>query len=287
MPPAHPEASIPVRTIYEGWTTFGIATVTQPDGTPIGRCVEHHGAATAVLPYDPVRRTALLVRQVRVGVAWWGGDGELDEAPAGGLDGGAPDETARREAMEEAGVALSALEAVGCFYPMPSVSTERIHLFLAPYAANDRVAAGGGLAAEDETGRCQGGDAGRARGRLRRWSPLRHEDDGPSAGAAAAQARAVLTGTSPQRDRSRSRASAVGLPAHRSALTSAHSAQREPPLQNGIEVLGERVPPRRSSLSAPQILAKQAPPCVEVPDDAKGRRWEFEKTVQVRSRTTG
>lgn len=152
LPP--PPNFLPLRVVYQGWSTFGVATVAQPDGTRVERCLEHHGAAAVVLPYDPARRTALLVRQVRVGPAWWGGDGQLDEAPAGGLDErldrGAPEETARREALEEAGVRLGVLEPVGCLYPMPSVSTERLHLFLARYAAADRVAAGGGLAEEDE-----------------------------------------------------------------------------------------------------------------------------------------
>ena len=146
--------TLPLRLVYEGWTTFGVATVTQPNGTTVNRCLEHHGEAAVVLPYDPVRRTALLVRQVRVGPAWWGGDGQLDEAPAGGLDealdGGVPEDTARREALEEAGVRLGVLEPIASLYPMPSVSTERIHLFLSPYAADDRIAAGGGLAEEDE-----------------------------------------------------------------------------------------------------------------------------------------
>ncbi len=33
---------------------------------------------------------------------------------------------------------------------MPAVSTERIHLFLAPYSASDRTGPGGGLAHEGE-----------------------------------------------------------------------------------------------------------------------------------------
>jgi hypothetical protein len=33
---------------------------------------------------------------------------------------------------------------------MPAVSSERIHLFLAPYETADRVAAGGGMAEEGE-----------------------------------------------------------------------------------------------------------------------------------------
>jgi hypothetical protein len=33
---------------------------------------------------------------------------------------------------------------------MPGISTETIHLFLAAYSATDRVAAGGGLEAENE-----------------------------------------------------------------------------------------------------------------------------------------
>lgn len=142
--------TLPFRSVYEGWTTFGVATLTQPDGSAVERVLENHGEAAVVLPYDPVRRTALLVRQARVGPAWHGGDGLLVEAPAGGLDGDTPEETARREAMEEAGVRLGPLEPVACTFSMPSVSSERLHLFLAPYCAADRVAAGGGLADEGE-----------------------------------------------------------------------------------------------------------------------------------------
>ena len=83
--------------------------------------------------------------------AWWnGGDGLLDEAPAGRMEDGTPAETARREAMEETGLRLEALEPVGAPFSMPGISTERMHLFLARYEAADRIAAGGGLAQENE-----------------------------------------------------------------------------------------------------------------------------------------
>ncbi len=45
---------------------------------------------------------------------------------------------------------LGAVEPVVAAWSMPGLSSERIHLFLAPYAAADRVAAGGGKAEEGE-----------------------------------------------------------------------------------------------------------------------------------------
>jgi len=42
------------------------------------------------------------------------------------------------------------VEPVAAAWSMPAVSSERIHLYLAPYGAADRVEAGGGLAEEGE-----------------------------------------------------------------------------------------------------------------------------------------
>ena len=79
-----------------------------------------------------------------------GGEPNLVEAIAGLLDEDDPETCARREAMEEAGLRLTALEPVGVIWTSPGYSTERISLFLAPYTAADRVAEGGGLAEESE-----------------------------------------------------------------------------------------------------------------------------------------
>jgi 8-oxo-dGTP pyrophosphatase MutT (NUDIX family) len=60
------------------------------------------------------------------------------------------EDTAVREALEECGVALTRLEAVGSPFSSPGVSSERVDLFLAAYSAGDRKAGGGGVAGEHE-----------------------------------------------------------------------------------------------------------------------------------------
>ena len=143
-------AAFDLKILHQGWNTFGIATLRLADGRAVERALEHHGEAVCVLPYDPVGRTALLVRQARVGPMFWGERGEIDEAPAGGLDDDDPAAAAIREAFEETGVALRTLEPIGRIYSMPSVSSERLHLYLAPYAASDLTGTGGGLHEEGE-----------------------------------------------------------------------------------------------------------------------------------------
>lgn len=139
------------RMIYSGWGRFLLLDVELGDGRIHQRQIEDHGEAAAVLPYDPRRKTALLVRQPRVAPLYSGLEPYLVEAAAGMIDPGeAPAATAAREALEELGVRLGEIEPVVGAWSMPACSSERIHLFLAPYAAADRVAAGGGMEEEGE-----------------------------------------------------------------------------------------------------------------------------------------
>ncbi len=88
---------------------------------PINRAAFISGDAVTVLPYDPVRDHVLLVEQFRAG-PYARGDTQpwLLEAIAGRVDPGeTPEDTARREAVEEAGLQLGALLPVANYYPRP------------------------------------------------------------------------------------------------------------------------------------------------------------------------
>lgn len=138
------------KCAYSGWMTFSIVAVRLKDGRIMRREVVEHGRAACVLPYDAVRRKALLVRQMRVPVYLATGETILLEAIAGMLDEGDAQATARREALEEAGLRLGALEPIATAWSSPGILTERVDLFLASYSESDRVGAGGGLAEEHE-----------------------------------------------------------------------------------------------------------------------------------------
>ena len=142
-------ATILSRTlVYDGWYKLWRLRVRMPSGAEVERHIEDHGTAVAVLPYDPVRRVAMLVSMPRAPVIDLG-QPPLLEAIAGTIEQDAG-ESAKREAMEEGGVRLSKLEFVAEVWSLPALSTERLSLYLAPYGADDRIGIGGGAEGEHE-----------------------------------------------------------------------------------------------------------------------------------------
>ncbi len=140
-----------VEVLYDGWEKNLLLTVRlERTGKVRTYQVGHHGDSSSVLVYDPARRVAAMVFQHRASQAWRGLSERLMEIPSGLTDGEAPDVAARREVLEEAGIRLTDIEHVGDFWVMPGVSTELASVYLAAYSAADRVAAGGGVAGEDE-----------------------------------------------------------------------------------------------------------------------------------------
>ena len=141
---------ISLEPLHQGWSSFYVATVRTPSGEELRRELEDHGQAVAVLPYDPDRRLAMLVRQFRTPVLHAAGRQSLLECPAGILESRDPAEDARREVVEEVGLELETLEPVATVWTSAGISTERLHLFLARYRAKDVIGEGGGLAEEHE-----------------------------------------------------------------------------------------------------------------------------------------
>jgi ADP-ribose pyrophosphatase len=108
------------------------------------------GNVAAVLPYDPLTDTVVMIEQFRVGAIGDQRGAWLLEIVAGLMEPGEqPEEVARREAMEEAGLAVRRIESIARFFATPSKSSELTHLFCGEV---DASGAGGvhGLAHEGE-----------------------------------------------------------------------------------------------------------------------------------------
>jgi len=89
------------------------------------------GRVVAILPVDLVREEVVLIRQFRLAAQLANGRGSLIEIVAGHVEAGEDlAEAARRECLEEIGVAPSALVELFSFVPTPGASDEEITLFL-------------------------------------------------------------------------------------------------------------------------------------------------------------
>ncbi|MDN6873532.1 ADP-ribose pyrophosphatase [Pseudomonas citronellolis] len=87
--------------------------------------------AVCVLPYDPQRDEVVLIEQFRVGALEAGVNPWLLELVAGLIDKDEePEEVARREAVEEAGLNLGALWPISQYLPSPGGCNELVHLFV-------------------------------------------------------------------------------------------------------------------------------------------------------------
>jgi ADP-ribose pyrophosphatase len=114
------------------------------------REVYDRGNGATILLFDAARRTVVLTRQFRLPAFMNGHSGYLIETAAGLLDDASPEARIRLEAEEETGYRVGTVEPVFEAFMSPGSVTERLHFFMAPYSADDRISAGGGLADEGE-----------------------------------------------------------------------------------------------------------------------------------------
>ncbi|MDE2184340.1 MAG: NUDIX hydrolase [Alphaproteobacteria bacterium] len=123
------------------------------DGTMSGamrRVIVPRPDAVAAVVVNAARQSVVLIRQFRY-AAYTKGDGWMIEVAAGLIDDGeTPEQAIRREVLEETGYEAGTLARLGRFYVSPGYSSERVILFLAETHGEAPVAAGGGLAHEDE-----------------------------------------------------------------------------------------------------------------------------------------
>jgi ADP-ribose pyrophosphatase len=115
------------REVFRGKITYlTVDTVDLPNGHRADLEILHHPGGAAIVAIDDQNRVCLLhqFRHAAGGYVW--------ELPAGKLElDEAPELTAQRELIEEAGVAASTWSSLGISLSSPGVFTERIHLYLA------------------------------------------------------------------------------------------------------------------------------------------------------------
>lgn len=175
------------------WPRFGGG-----HGPAVTRAAFVSGDAVTVLPYDPVRDRVLLVEQFRAG-PFARGDRHpwLLEAVAGRIDPGeTPEDAARREAEEEAGLRMGDLLPVAAYYSTPGAKTEYLYSFVGLSDLRDGTAGVFGLADEAED----------IRGHLVAFDAL----IGLIASGEVNNGPLILTALWLQRERGRLRAEAVG-----------------------------------------------------------------------------
>lgn len=144
-----------VEVTSDGWHVLRRTTLDyrRRDGqwTTQQRETYDRGNGATVLLYDLAERTVLLSRQFRFPAYVNGSpDGMLIETAAGLLDDDAPEVAIRREAEEELGVTIGEIRHVFDLFMSPGSVTERVHFYVAPFAAADLTGRGGGLEEEGE-----------------------------------------------------------------------------------------------------------------------------------------
>lgn len=116
---------------------------------PLNREVFHRGECVAVILYDAVQDSVVIIEQFRVGAlqlndqrAW------LLEIVAGAIEHGeTPEDVAHREALEESGCHIQELIKINEFFTSPGGTSELLHLFCGKIDCHD---VGGFHGVEDE-----------------------------------------------------------------------------------------------------------------------------------------
>lgn len=123
-----------------------------PDGGTLTqrRDILRGGRVAGVLPVDLARERVVLLRQFRLTAHLATGNGDMIEIVAGRVDAGESEaDAARRECVEEIGVAPDAMARLYSVLPTPGLTDELVTSFIG-FVDSARVVRHGGLASETE-----------------------------------------------------------------------------------------------------------------------------------------
>lgn len=146
----------PVKNLYKGFFKIDLyqfkhALFAGGQSDIIKREILERGDAVAVLPYDPISDSVLLIEQIRIGAIKSNKSPWLLECIAGMTDGSLDyPEVVKREAYEEAGLELDELEFMLSYLSSPGGTTERLHLYLATTDLSQHQSGVFGLETEGE-----------------------------------------------------------------------------------------------------------------------------------------
>src|SRR6266498_341088 len=142
--------SVEREVLARGFRLYERVQARGADGAVETRDLLRAGAAVAVLPIDLDRDEVVLIRQFRLAAHLANEKGDLVEIVAGHVEANeTPLATARRECVEEIGVAPDVLVELFSYLPSPGLIDAEITVFLGIVDAS-RAAVGAPAAAEHE-----------------------------------------------------------------------------------------------------------------------------------------
>jgi ADP-ribose pyrophosphatase len=119
------------EVLGRGFRSYERVQARRADGDVETRDLLRAGAAVAVLPIDLDRDEVVLIRQFRLAAQLANGKGDLVEIVAGHVEANeAHRETARRECLEEIGVAPRLLIELFTYLTSPGLTDEEVTVFL-------------------------------------------------------------------------------------------------------------------------------------------------------------
>jgi ADP-ribose pyrophosphatase len=119
------------EVLGRGFRPYERVQARRADGEVETRDLLRAGAAVAVLPIDLDRAEVVLIRQFRLAAQLANGKGDLVEIVAGHVEANeAHRETARRECLEEIGVAPRLLIELFTYLTSPGLTDEEVTVFL-------------------------------------------------------------------------------------------------------------------------------------------------------------